>query len=86
MHDVPPLPVKVWLYGEPTTPELSVGVVIAIASFTFNVNVLIACWFGLCESVTVMVTEYVPATVGVPTSPVDGLTVTPAGRPVALHT
>ena len=84
---MPPVAPSVALYVELTTPPGSAAVVIPSVTVIVNDSVLLAVrCVGLLESVTVSVTLFVPAAVGVPLmTPVDVLILTPGGSPVADH-
>jgi len=84
---VPPTAATVAVYATLTLALGSVAVVIVKTGFTVRVKVFDAVkWVGAVASVTVTVTELVPAT-GVPEIvPVPELMLSSAGKPVADHT
>src|SRR4051794_29019304 len=81
----PPLAATAALYGEPTIPPGSDPVVIDRAELTTRFRFTVAMrWVGLEESVAVIATLVVPATVGVPAiTPFE--MVRPPGRLFAVN-
>lgn len=79
--------VTVAVYGTPLTPLGSDVVVMFRGAAMTSENVLFTvCGFGVPLSVTVIVTELVPAAEAVPViCPVAGSIDNPAGSPVALN-
>ena len=73
-------------YGTVEEPACRSVVVISSGGLTVSGKVLVALMGGVCESVTLTVTEEVPVPVGLPvTTPVLGSRVAHEGRPVADH-
>ncbi len=84
---MPPAASTIALYAVPATPFGKEAVVIASPELMTSVKVFVAVRaVGVELSVTVIVTEAVPAAVGVPViCPVDAFIVSPAGKPAADH-
>jgi len=80
----PPVPVRLWKYGEPTDP-LASPVVVIVSGARFTCSVKVPVCIALLESVTVTMKLTGPGAVGCPVKTPPVLSVAHDGKLVGFH-